>query len=155
MTEYGPVLTSSSVMSHTGKNTVLEVGANLDGLKIGQITSAGDTRRTRAEALNEQRVLHILQNKDTLFNNPWSKTVYGQPGDIIWPALKFKVPYQPPALVMDAVNPLNPSQELVVTTMLSPPVSNHVMVVQGPPGTGKVRFFVFLLSTGLTYSLLS
>jgi hypothetical protein len=123
-----------------GKTSILDTaGTSLDGLEVTSITSEGDLHTTNAEVANEEYILHILQNKQTLLNNPWSKSIYGNAEDVKWPPLPSKPAYLPPPILVDPERPLNASQENVVTSMLSSPASNQILIVQGPPGTGKVR----------------
>jgi hypothetical protein len=144
-TAYGTFTKEANITKTNGKISALDVdGAVLEGVDFTSITTEGDSRLTRAEEAIEAYILRILQDKVALLNNPWSQSIYGKPDTVVWPTLPAKPVYQVPELLVDPDrSPLNPSQEAVVSTMLSSPASNQIMVVQGPPGTGKVRHLLF------------
>jgi hypothetical protein len=138
---YGTFWVEGEVQKVKGQKSILKVeDHDLDGLPILSIRSSGDQSMTRAEAANNIYILHVLQGKEDFLTNPWTKILYGSGQDVVWPAVPTNKSSKPPPIVQDPDSPqLNPSQELVVTTMLSPLSANQVLVVQGPPGTGKVR----------------
>jgi hypothetical protein len=142
-TTYGTFTKEASIKKTEGKLSALDVnGAVLDGVDFSSITTEGDSRLTHAELAIEGYILCILQDKDTLLNNPWSKSIYGKPDTVVWPPLPSKPVYEVPELLLDPDRPLNASQETVVSTMLSAPSKNQIMIVQGPPGTGKVKSLI-------------
>jgi hypothetical protein len=139
-TAYGTIWVEGEVQRVKGQKSILKVeDHDLDGLPILSIRSSGDQSITQAEAANNTYILHVLQGKEDFLTNPWTKTLYGSGENVVWPAVPANKSSKPPPIVQDPDGPqLNPSQELVVTTMLSPLSSNQALVVQGPPGTGKV-----------------
>jgi AAA domain len=121
-----------------GKSAGLDVGHNLEGKNITSITTVGRDAPTLAERDRGDAILAMLQGILPLFENHWMKAIWMPSESVIWPE-NFAPPPDAPAIevVQHSKAPLNPSQHLAVTKMLSPSLDNNITLIQGPPGTGK------------------
>ena len=121
-----------------GKSTGLEVGLNLEGKNIISVTSIGKDGPTLAERDRGDAILSMLQGTLSLLDGHWMKAIWAPSEPVNWPE-SFAPSPDPAAIEVFAhpKAPLNPSQHLAITRMLSPSLDTNITLIQGPPGTGK------------------
>jgi hypothetical protein len=121
-----------------GKSAGLDVGHNLEGKNITSITTIGRDGPTLAERDRDDAILSMLQGILPLFENHWMKAIWMPSEPVIWPE-NFAPPPDAPAIevITHAKAPVNSSQRVAVTKMLSPSLDTNITLIQGPPGTGK------------------
>lgn len=76
----------------------------------------------------------MLQGTLPLLEDHWMKAIWLPSEPVVWPA-----PLNAPAIeiITHPKAPLNTSQRLAITKMLSPSPGDNITLIQGPPGTGK------------------
>lgn len=109
----------------------------MEGKVVTSITSIGRDLPTLAESDRSISLLHTLQGSISLLENHWMKAVW-LPDSVDWPeSFSSSSPVPPIEIVEHPDAPLNSSQHLALTNMLSFSLDNCITLVQGPPGTGK------------------
>jgi hypothetical protein len=78
----------------------------------------------------------MLQGTLPLLDDHWMKAIWLPSEPVVWP---FNPPPNSPAIeiITHQNAPLNTSQRLAVTKMLSFSLDDSITLIQGPPGTGK------------------
>lgn len=91
---------------------------------------------TQAELECSNAILSMLQGTLPLLEDHWMKAIWLPSEPIVWP---FTPPPNAPAteIITHPNAPLNKSQRLAVTKMLSSSLDDNITLIQGPPGTGK------------------
>ncbi|KZT29779.1 P-loop containing nucleoside triphosphate hydrolase protein [Neolentinus lepideus HHB14362 ss-1] len=119
----------------------------LGGKLFSSLMTTGSGDPTQAEALKASIILDILQKKIQPFDNPWLQMLYqDQPPE--WPDAS---PTSLPPLSFAPTKPLNDSQILAASQMLSRSRDEKFTIIQGPPGTGKTSVigqFVLAATSG-------
>ena len=113
-----------------GRAAEITLRGRLQGTKIHSIYTIGKEDLTSAEAQRGSIILRGLQQTNSIVQHPFVKSIW-LPGEATtWPP-------RPPtsATPITTIRPLNPSQRLAVTEILSD--KNPISLIQGPPGTGK------------------
>jgi len=118
-----------------GKTAGLNVEHNLEGKLITSVTTTGKDAPTQAELDRGNAILSMLQGTVPLLDDHWMKAIWLPSEPVDWPA----PPPNAPAIkiVAHPKAPLNKSQRLAITKMLSSSVDDNITLIQGPPGTGK------------------
>lgn len=121
-----------------GKSTDLKVESNLEGKNIISVTAIGNDAPTLAERDRGDTILSMLQRRLPVFDGPWMKAIYMPSERVTWPESFTPPPDVPPIEVtIHPRAPLNSSQHLAISKMLSPSLDNKITLIKGPPGTGK------------------
>ena len=91
---------------------------------------------TQAELDCSNAILSMLQGTLPLLDDHWMKAIWLPSEPIDWP---FTPPHNAPAveIITHPKAPLNISQRLAITKMLSSSLDDNITLIQGPPGTGK------------------
>ena len=121
-----------------GRSALIAVEHNLEGKEITSMTSFGKEAPTRAEAERSQAILSMLQGNLPLFDSHWMRALWFPSQPVNWPE-SFSPPPNASAIeIQEQLDPpLNDSQHMAITKMLSQSLDSHLTLVQGPPGTGK------------------
>ncbi|KAI9461665.1 hypothetical protein BJY52DRAFT_191843 [Lactarius psammicola] len=121
-----------------GRTAHIDTEHNMEGKVIASITSIGRDLPTRAESDRSLVLLRVLQGSLPLFDNNWMKAIWLPSDSVIWPESFSSSSSSPPIEIVEHPDaPLNSSQHLALTNMLSFSLDNCITLVQGPPGTGK------------------
>ena len=120
-----------------GKSAHIDVEHNLEGKSITSITTIGKEAPTRAEAERWLAILSMLEGTLPLLENHWMRAIWRPSQPIDWPE-SFSSSDSPAIEIQEHPDaPLNESQHVAITRMLSSSMDSHITLVQGPPGTGK------------------
>jgi AAA domain len=120
-----------------GKSAHIDVAHNLEDQVITSITSSGRDAPMQAESERSNTILHMLQRLLPLFDNHWMQAIWFPDQPVNWP-VSFSTSKAPTIEILEHPNvPLNESQNLALTKMLSPTLDTAITLVKGPPGTGK------------------
>jgi hypothetical protein len=130
-TSLGSFKVSGTTNTSSGRKTKVDVTAKLKGMDLSEVVSHGADDPTLADQATSAYILRVLQSQEKVFTNPWAQTIFGQLEDVVWPSPTRNEVFPLSPVIMDPDRPLNSSQLKVVTTMLSPPISNQIMLVQG------------------------
>ncbi|KAH9068365.1 P-loop containing nucleoside triphosphate hydrolase protein [Lactarius deliciosus] len=131
-----------STANTRGRSTRMSTAHNVGDRAIPSLVSDGRGALTRAELGRSLVLLRILQRALPLSNNHWMKAIWLPSDSDKWPesfsASASESESSPPLEIVEHRDaPLNSSQRLAITNMLSLSLNDCITLIQGPPGTGK------------------
>ncbi|KAJ7170748.1 P-loop containing nucleoside triphosphate hydrolase protein [Mycena crocata] len=123
------VLVAGRVTAVDGRAAKISVQHAMPSGSI-KVKTVGREPPTNAESQRTDIILSALQRTSTIVDKPFFKAIWLPQDTPIWP----RPPGSHRAVPITFSRPLNDSQQMAVTAILSP---EQINVIHGPPGTGK------------------
>lgn len=118
-----------------GRSATVKASGLIEGKTVISLASTVRDGPTMAEKDKAAALLRIFQEKSTVSQNCFLRTIWPDGKELVWPESMLTTSDTPP-IVYDS-SPLNNSQQAAVNQMLQLTNSSRITLNQGPPGSGK------------------
>ncbi|EMD31315.1 hypothetical protein CERSUDRAFT_100509 [Gelatoporia subvermispora B] len=133
----------------SGRSASIKAETMLDDKTITAFTTVGAGRPTNLESQKGASILHALQGRVKLSDNPFIRYIWHPSADFTWPEAWPTSSDTP----ITSQRPLNDSQLAAVEHMLTMSDDHRITMIQGPPGTGKTTVIAAYVMSAIASGL--